>query len=519
MTTATLFANPPLNRGTDDVLPRCLLLAVLLHVWLALMIGTQPGVEALGQGAWGSLRVTLLGPSGTAPEGEAGTETTQWRDDGPLGQGPSPRYGGQVRREAPPADSGPGAQNLGRWKAQELPPDPSRSEDETASPSGTAAQDLAPATKPEPTVTPSPEGPSQSVLSLPKEAAPSSEPRRLEAIDKPKAPTTPTADLAPVPARIELPPEPEPEPTLRTLDAPLAARPRANLETLSTPRTAQPSRIAPLPSTALPREVPATVPEPEPTLRTLDAPSAARPRANLEALSAPRTAQPSRVAPLPNAALPREVPATLPETEPTLRTLDAPTAARPRANLEALSAPRTAQPSRVMPLPSTALPRGVPATLPPAPETATESGQAPAPTSASPSAAPPPGLPSSTLAPTPLTRGDPLANPTPGPRGSEGAPDQGARVGHDVATPPSASASAPLPPLNLNLPRSGGAAAMRRGPGMLEVLPALPERKTPLEKAMEEASREDCRKAHGDKGLLAALPLAVDSLRGKGCKW
>jgi Meckel syndrome type 1 protein len=426
LTTASLFANPPFNRGTDDVLPRCLLLAVLLHVWLALMIGTQPGVEALGQGAWGSLRVTLLGPSGTTPEGEAGTETTQWRDDGPLGQGPSPRYGGQVRREAAPADSGPGAQNLGRWKAQELPPDPSRSEDEAASPSGNAAQDLAPATKPEPTVTPSPEGPSQSVLSLPKEAAPRSEPRRLEAIDKPKAPTTPAADLAPVPARIELPPEPEP------------------------------------------------------TLRTLDAPTAARPRANLEALSAPRTAQPSRIAPLPSAALPRDVPATLPEPEPTLRTLDAPTAARPRANLEALSAPRTAQPSRVAPLPNTALPRGVPATLPPAPEAATESGQAPAATSAPPGAAPPPGVPSSTLAPTPLTRGDPLANPTPGPRGSEGAPDQGARVGHDVATPPSASASAPLPPLNLNLPRSGGAAAMRRGPGMLEVLPALPERKTPL---------------------------------------
>jgi hypothetical protein len=31
--------------------------------------------------------------------------------------------------------------------------------------------------------------------------------------------------------------------------------------------------------------------------------------------------------------------------------------------------------------------------------------------------------------------------------------------------------------------------------------------------------REDCRRAHEDKGLLAAIPLAVDALRRNGCKW
>jgi hypothetical protein len=106
----------------------------------------------------------------------------------------------------------------------------------------------------------------------------------------------------------------------------------------------------------------------------------------------------------------------------------------------------------------------------------------------------------------------------PGQRASVGSPDAGVRVGHDVATAPSAAASAPLPPLNLSLPSRSGP-TLQRGPGLLQLLPGVPERKSKLEKAVDDANREDCRKAHSDKGLLAAGPLVADSLRDKGCKW
>jgi Meckel syndrome type 1 protein len=51
------------------------------------------------------------------------------------------------------------------------------------------------------------------------------------------------------------------------------------------------------------------------------------------------------------------------------------------------------------------------------------------------------------------------------------------------------------------------------------LLPGLPDTKSKQEKAVDEAGREDCRKAHADKGVLGAIPLALDSARGKGCKW
>ncbi len=46
---------------------RCLLLAVLLHVWLVLVFGNATGTAAPGQGVWGSLTVKLLGRSGGEP--------------------------------------------------------------------------------------------------------------------------------------------------------------------------------------------------------------------------------------------------------------------------------------------------------------------------------------------------------------------------------------------------------------------------------------------------------------------
>lgn len=53
----------------------------------------------------------------------------------------------------------------------------------------------------------------------------------------------------------------------------------------------------------------------------------------------------------------------------------------------------------------------------------------------------------------------------------------------------------------------------------MDLLPQPPERKSKLERSIEEAANPDCRKAYANTGLLAALPLALDAARGKGCKW
>lgn len=550
-TTATL--GPVAFRADVDPLPRCLLLAVLLHVWLALVVGTKPGPTEPGRGGYGSLSVTLRGPSG---DGAAAAQPA-WRDDGPLGQAPSSRHGGRLRSEPPPPDSGPGAQQLGRWKPQELPADASRPEEETQGSSGDGPQELAPkaveslSSPAAPAPLPEPAPPT-----LPRDAVTADRPGRRVAIEAP----TPTAAVAlpPLPA---LPEPAEPEPRWRTLPtAPAAARPlvareaaaaaalsaevpaplppvalRRELSAPSLPRVSVQPEAAPPPArsdTAV-AELPAPLPSAV-LVRELSSERPARPAARPEApLQAPRAdaAAPALPAPLPPAVLTRELggeraaraaaqpeaplrapradatslPAALPPAvlvreladPPAARAAPRPEALPPAARADALPSPPAALPAdasaaRPEPLPaaSTALPAPIATTVPAA------AGPAQA----------------------PLTRGDPLAEPTPGPRASAGSPDAGARVGHDVATAPSASASAPLAPLNLSLPRSGPT-LMRRGPGLLELVQAPPERKTKLEKAIDDASRDDCRKAHGDKGLLAALPLAADAVRDKGCKW
>jgi len=104
-------------------------------------------------------------------------------------------------------------------------------------------------------------------------------------------------------------------------------------------------------------------------------------------------------------------------------------------------------------------------------------------------------------------------------RPGQGAPDAGARLGHDVATPPSAAPDAPR--LNLNLPSSvrGGSLSSQGSIGVFQMVPRPPERKSKLEESLEKAGKEDCRKAHAGNGLLAVLPLALDAARKNGCKW
>jgi Meckel syndrome type 1 protein len=235
-----------------------------------------------------------------------------------------------------------------------------------------------------------------------------------------------------------------------------------------------------------------------PTLRQLDASrtlrSSERPLERLPTPSANRAAAPADLAALPSRL----------ELPPPARMLDSPEPA----------------PSRR----STAVERLSPLAPPSEREAVVSRLETPAPVRddegppALPSAAPTLTTSSPPSAAAPLRRGDPDApRSETGDRAASGAPDAGVRVGHDVATAPSASASAP-PPLNLSLPRAN-AASVRRGPGMLELLAAPPDTKSKLEKALSEAERNDCRRAHADKGLLGALPLALDSARGKGCKW
>jgi len=102
---------------------------------------------------------------------------------------------------------------------------------------------------------------------------------------------------------------------------------------------------------------------------------------------------------------------------------------------------------------------------------------------------------------------------------SGGSPNAGAQQGHDVATAPSAAAS--KAPLNLSLPSRGPLARAGSGSGMLAVVPNPPETEDAMKKAIKKGDRPDCRKAYSESqmGLLAALPIAIDTLRDKGCKF
>lgn len=45
------------------------------------------------------------------------------------------------------------------------------------------------------------------------------------------------------------------------------------------------------------------------------------------------------------------------------------------------------------------------------------------------------------------------------------------------------------------------------------------EREEKVQQAMERARRGDCRNAYSGMGLLGVIPLVIDTVRDKGCKW
>ncbi|WP_431286033.1 hypothetical protein [Roseateles chitinivorans] len=478
-------AQTPLHRVPDQM-GQALLLAVLLHVLLLVAIGNAPGGTAKpGEGVWGPLNVRLQGDRYEPGSGEPAVVIPE---RGPVGDAKQPRSGGAVRERPPTPEEQktPGAARQGQWRQQpgdELTGD---------APADRSAPPAATTPSPAPTRTPAPPPPAPKPVPAP---APAPSP----------APPTP----APAPAPSPLPavvPSPSPAPT--QTPAP-AVEPAPAITTLTTPgeaTVAAPTRIAP------------AARETTPT----------RPAAPTEALQAPS----------PTLQLPERPAPILSETPTTVRRLDrspierttappVPTDLKAPAELPPLTpAPAAAPQPAPTPAPATPV---APPTPTPAPAPAPTPTPSPAPTPPATTAP----TPAPTAAPTAQPRVSTTPSPTPTPANrisldgsttptttqpSVGAPDAGARTGHDVATPASTPPNAPK--LNLDMNAARGPMRPRGLPsGVISAVPKPPEEKDPLADKIREAGQQECRKAYADKGLLAVVPLVRDAARDKGCRW
>ena len=387
----------PWPKATLTSLQRCLMLALLLHLWLVLWLGNAPGGTApAGQGVFGAINITLRGP---VTEGAPVVVVPPAPANDTAGPADTPRWGGVVRQSEPAPDSTPGAARLG----------PS-----------------------------APLGPSGAAQPMP-----------LPAPDAAISPTSATATATAQTVAVPVPlPTPTPAPPPVAEAAAAVAPPDRVLENrLAAPRKA----AAGLASAAEPVT---TAPLAPPVPHLLPAPMLATP--------APAPAQ--RI--VQATPTPINPPAPAPETLPEL-----PVERRLQAPATALRAPQPA--------------------LSPSATTAV----------------------APTLEPGQLPRADMSA-------ARPGAPDAGAQVGRDVATPAAAAASA-VPRLNLELARPRGGELSRHGTaGVLPLLPRPPERDDKLARDIEKAARGDCRTAHSGMGILAVIPLVVDAVKKDGgCKW
>ncbi|MDN3921610.1 hypothetical protein [Roseateles violae] len=494
-------AERPLQQSRLD---QCILLALLLHVWLVLMLGNAPpGAARTGDGVWGALSVRLLGP-----RNEEGKDGALRSPGGPVGEARQQRYGGSVRREEPRPPE-PGAAELGHWS-----PRPTTHEDSVPEPQ---PADAPPQTR--------------SLPPLPDRIRPITRPpEALQGMSTPEALNAP-----PTPALPELPAL-QPPPSLKALpdQALPVPRPPALLEPVRRPQALDTPEIPPqvpsMPALQLPPTVKSLPDRPAPPTR---------PSAALEHLQRPELASTPPLQPAP--ALPPLQPAprvmALPDSRGTALN-------RPAPRLEGLKTPEALSAAPTL-APAPDLP---PVTLPPTLQSLPEAPsrmRAPAQPSlerarpietetlqAAP-ALPPIQLPAAAAAaptPNPGATGaatSPQAQPLQQPpqlgagRPAIGSPEAGANLGHDVATPPSAPASAA--PLNLNLPLMRSGALSSQGTrGLLPVLPRPPETarsRNETEAAIDKAGRADCRKAYADLGIIAAVPLAAGALSDKGCRW
>jgi Meckel syndrome type 1 protein len=497
--------HPPQDTGQ---LQRCLLLAALLHVWLVLVFGNAAGTAAPGQGVWGSLTVKLMGRSGDtagAPPGEKASSET-----------------------APPREAG--AANPGRWNPREVPAEAARTDETSPAPPSTATLQLPEGFQPlerEKLDTPPPSrlAPTESsvVPMTPAEALRSTAPTPLQA---------PAAELPPTVGRLETRPEAAPAP----LPSPAELRPRSSVQEPSTlPTTELPAPVRRL--EAAPQGGATSLPRPAELRMASPATPAVAPTAELPAPVRRLEAVPeaSSVAALPRPAELRAPGAVEPVATPStelpaaVRRLEAPAAEtavtstlpratelRPSATAPAAQAPT----ARDLPAPVRRLEAAEGGAAAPVTPLQRANDTRPAPAAAAANALPE----LSTALPGQVTgpgQGNPAADAFAAPKASPGSPDAGPQVGQPIGpnlpAPPTAAASAPRTPLNLSLPR--GDASAKRGSGLVDLLPPPPERKSKLEQSLEDAANKDCRKAYAGAGILAAVPLAIDAVRGKGCKW
>lgn len=506
---AVTGARPTIVDWPPDAVPqatlaRCLVLAALLHVLLIAMFGTVPGGTARpGEGVSGTINVTLRGGY---ERGSSRDVREPVREAGPLGQAAEPRFGGAVRSEAdaPRHNDGPGAARLGQWSSVR---------NEQAS-EVVASGELRP-----------PDAPPAATAAAPEAAAPLLLPPTPQALPLPAA-----APLEALPSVTPRAPAPEPSAapgaqapaqSLAERVAPRAAESRPTEFPRATPAPSSDSaRLPQTPAVAAAVAEPAAAPAPAPALRSLSLPTPARPPTPaLERLAPARIDSP----PLPTLAETPQLPparAADPVAERSLQALPAPAAPAPAAM------PRV---ERLEPVPRSA---SLPA-LPDVPALPAISAAAPAPAAPASAATATAVAPAGAAAPVPATALPAGSTNTPGATaaaparpavvpgaslGSRIGPDAGPRVGQDIATPPSAAASAPR--LNLELPRrAAGELSSQGSRGVLNLVPPPPERKSKLAEDIAKTARPDCKEAYAGLGILAPLPLAADALRGKGCKW
>lgn len=461
-------AQTPLHRAPDQM-GQALLLAVLLHVLLLLAVGNAPGGSAKpGEGAWGPLNVRLQGDRFEPGSGEPATVLPE---RGPPGDAKQPRFGGTVREQPPTPEElkTPGAARQGQWRQQagdELIGDIA---EERSAPPEPAPAKPTPKPTPRPITTPTPKPtpalkPAPTPSPIPAAEAPPAAPEVTTL-------TTPTESSVTAPTRIA--PSRDAAPVRPTLPSEGLQAPSSELNL--------PERPAPMLS-----ETPTTV-------RRLD-------RAPIERTVTPpmpnELKAPAELPPLtPVAPAPTPTPAPVPSPAPAPKPLAAPPAPKPTPQVT--PAPPAATPAAT-PAPTPApTPQAAPTTTPPTPQ--------------------PRVAPTPSAAPANRISLDGSSSPT-STQPSVGAPDAGARVGHDVATPASTPPNAPKLNLDLN-PSRGPMRPKGASSGLIQAVPKPPEDKDPLAEEMRKAGQQDCRKAYADKGLLAVVPLVRDAARDKGCRW